>query len=138
MAAPIPLLPPVTKAISFRPINNHLTSIWSLPVKKKGFFHVPSFILEAVSSVPCDLWGCGSEPDGSSPQDRTDRVLQARRLFSGKDISVVRSGFAPYDKKIAGRCIPPGFIDGKAGKKEETPWKRKQRRRRSGKSCPFV
>lgn len=43
---------------------------------------------------------------GLSP--RTTGVFQ-------KDFSVARSGFAPYDKKIASRCIPPGFIDGKEG-----------------------
>ncbi len=32
-----------------------------------------------------------------------------------KDISVARSGFAPYDDKIRGRCIPSGYIEGKKG-----------------------
>src|SRR4030042_6697164 len=42
MAAPIPLLPPVINAISFRAITDYLTSVWPLPVKKKGFhaFHL--------------------------------------------------------------------------------------------------
>ena len=32
-----------------------------------------------------------------------------------KDISVARSGFAPYDDEIPGRCIRAGSIDGKEG-----------------------
>ena len=42
------------------------------------------------------------------------RVCGTTGIFR-KDFSVARRGFAPYDKKIAGRCIPPGFIDGKEG-----------------------
>ena len=35
--------------------------------------------------------------------------------FVRKDISVARSGFAPYDDEIPGRCIRTGSIDGKEG-----------------------
>jgi hypothetical protein len=71
----------------------------------------------------------------AAPQDRTDGTLAARRVFSDKIFPLPGAASRLKMTRFPAGATPQGSS---RGKKEETRWKRMKRKRRSGKSCPFV
>jgi hypothetical protein len=69
------------------------------------------------------------------PQDRTDGTPATRRVFTDKIFPLPGAASRLMIMGFTAGAIPPGSS---SGKKEETRWKWMKRKRRSGKSCPFV